>query len=381
MLCVLLSICGCSSTDTEVAKDTNYETTTKVEEDRILFETKPKQEDKTEEALVDGKSLGDMRVHFIDVGQADSTFIEFQNGQTMLIDAGESGGDVVSYIRSLKYDKIDYVIATHPHDDHIGGMSYVLNQFKIGRMYMPNKEHTTKTFENMLNAIESNNVDLYTAKAGKNVLKDEYTTVDIIAPVKDSYSNLNNYSVVVKITYGKSSFLFTGDAEAEVEQSIIKSGVDADVLKVGHHGSETSSCQSFIKAVSPKVAVISCGKENQYGHPDYATLVTLKEAGAEIFRTDEVGTVIVTADSNGKIKINKNASEVKENAPPTVVVQEKQEDYNYTTGSNETIVYRTRTGKKYHTYGCSYLKSIIETTVSEARQMGLEPCSRCDPPQ
>jgi len=159
-----------------------------------------------------------MRVHFIDVGQADSTFIELGNGQTMLIDAGLGGDDVVNYIRNLQYSSIDFVVATHPHDDHIGGMATVLDSFEIGKMYMPRQEHTISAFTNMLDVIENKSIELHEAKAGVNITTSGIIKIDILAPFAESYSNLNNCSAVVKLTYGETVMLFTGDAEQVIER-------------------------------------------------------------------------------------------------------------------------------------------------------------------
>lgn len=328
----------------------------------------------------------DMRLHFIDVGQGDSTFIELGNGQTMLIDAGnpENGSQIVSYIKGFGYSDITYVVATHPHSDHIGGMSTVLQSFAIGDMYMPGQAHTSQTFENLVDTIAQEGTTLHKAKAGVNVLDDDKIKMDILAPFNDEYSNLNNCSAIVRVKYGNTVAIFTGDAETQIESQILNSGIDADILKVGHHGSDTASSESFISAVSPKTAVISCGKYNSYGHPHNEILARLDNAGADIYRTDEVGTVIVTADSEKNISVDKKASEIKENAPPVVVVTpEPQQETNAVASNDNTsqTVYITRTGSKFHRDGCSYLKSRIESTVSEAKAMGLGPCSRCKPPQ
>lgn len=345
---------------------------------------KPREDLEVEIAPGINSIYGLMRVHFLDVGQADSTFIELGNGQTMLIDAGEShnASTIIQYIRDLQYSDIDYVVATHPHDDHIGGMAEVLESFEIGKMYMPKQTHTISAFENMLDVMERKNIDAYTAKSDVNILTSGIIEIDILAPFADSYSNLNNSSAVVRIKYGDTIMLFTGDAEQEIEMQLLDSGIDADVLKVGHHGAGSSSATSFIKAVSPEVAVISSGGE--YGHPHSDTLAILSEVGANIYRTDEQGTIQVTADQHKKITVDKKASTVKENAPPATVYTtpntETNKD-NVVTDNQSQIVYRTRTGKKYHRSGCSYLKSKIETTVSEAKAMGLGACSRCNPPR
>ena len=236
----------------------------------------------------------------------------------------------------------------------------------------------------MLDVIENKGIDLYTAKVGTNILSSGNINIDVLAPFSESNSNLNNASAVVRITYGKTVMLFTGDAEQVIENQLLNSGIDADVLKVGHHGAGSASSSSFIKAVSPDIAVISVGEGNSYGHPHADTLAILNEVGANIYRTDEQGTIVVTADQNKKITVDKKASTVKENAPPVVVQTptEKVEENQPPVSDNQSqVVYRTRTGKKYHRSGCSYLKSKIETTVSEAQAMGLGPCSRCNPPR
>ncbi len=326
----------------------------------------------------------DMRIHFIDVGQGDSTFIELGNGQTMIIDAGNpnNASQIISYIKELGYSYIDYVVATHPHSDHIGGMQAVIRTFDIGDMYMPGQAHTSVTFENLVDTIAEENITLHRAKAGVYILNDEKIKIDILAPFDEEYSNLNNCSAVVRVKYGNTVALFTGDAEQQIESKILNSGIDADILKVGHHGSDTASSGSFISAVTPKMAIISCGKSNSYGHPHYETLARLDNAGADIYRTDEVGTVIVTADMEKNISVDKKASAIKENAPPVVVVtqQPKQETNVVVSDKASQVVYITRTGKKYHRDGCSYLKSRIPSTVGDAKRTGLGACSRCNPP-
>jgi len=380
MLMLLFSLCGC---DTDFTTDTNTNKAQVEVTDGVINHEAETSTDMVNEESEINSDNGFMQIHFIDVGQADSTFIELSNGQTMLIDAGEAhnASTVIKYIKEREYSTIDFVIATHPHDDHIGGMADVLNSFRIGKMYMPKQVHTITAFDNMLDAIESNEIELYTAKSGVNILTTEAIEIDLLAPFADSYSNINNSSAVVRIKYGETVMLFTGDAEQVIENQLLDTDIDADVLKVGHHGAGSSSAPSFIKAVSPEVAVISSGGE--YGHPHADTLAILDDIGADIYRTDEQGTIVVTADNNKKITVDKKASTVKENAPPVVVTKpvEKVEDTPAVSNNQSQVVYRTRTGKKYHRAGCSYLKSIIETTVSEAQSMGLGPCSRCNPPR
>lgn len=248
-----------------------------------------------------------LRVHFQDVGQADSIFIELPDGKTMLIDAGtaKNGGDVTNFINSLGYTAIDYVIATHPHEDHIGGMAKVLKSFDIGKLFMPKKEHTTKTFENLLDVVSEKNIPLYSAKKGAIVDENENYGIVILSPSGSNYDNLNNFSAVVKLTYGETEFLFMGDAEKAVESELCKLNIKADVLKLGHHGSNTSSGAAFLQRVSPLYTIISCGEDNSYGHPHAETLNRLNKLNITYFRTDLFGTISVCADNEENIEVFK----------------------------------------------------------------------------
>ncbi|NLM75491.1 MAG: MBL fold metallo-hydrolase [Clostridiaceae bacterium] len=241
-----------------------------------------------------------LKVHFIDVGQADSILI-IQNNSTMLIDAGNNADSdlVTQYIKSKGITKLDYVIGTHPHEDHIGGLDAVINNFDIGTVIMPKVAANTRTFEDVVNAIK--NKDL---KVTAPVPLDEYDLGDakfvILAPNSDNYEDLNDYSIVVKLTFGNNSFIFTGDAEAVSENEILSKGynIKADVLKVGHHGSRSSTTENFLRKISPDYAVISVGKDNNYGHPSQEVLNLLKKENISVYRTDERGTIIAISDGN-----------------------------------------------------------------------------------
>ena len=235
--------------------------------------------------------------HYIDVGQGDASFIELPNGEVMLIDAGiaSSSEKIIDYIKNLGYNRIDYVVATHPHADHIGGMAEVIEAFDVGAIYMPKAVSTSKTYENLLETIKNKGLSVKTGKVGVSVLQEEDLTIEMLAPNQDKYSSLNNYSIVLKITYGNTSFLYTGDAE-ELSEKEIMGNVEADVLKVGHHGSDTSSSEEFLKRVNPKYAVISVGEDNRYDHPASSTIKKLEKYTDHIYRTDLNGTVVVTSD-------------------------------------------------------------------------------------
>lgn len=243
-----------------------------------------------------------LSAHFIDVGQADSTLVKLANGETMLIDAGDNktGIDAVAYIKNAGIKRIDYLVATHPHADHIGGMSDVIKQFDIGRIYMPDAAANTKTFSDMLDAIEEKNIPVTKAAAGVNIFSFDNMSADIIAPNSEKYDDLNNYSAVVRLTYGDTAFLFMGDAET-LSENEITAEVKADVIKIGHHGSDTSTGKNFIMRVSPRVAVISVGEGNSYGHPKKSVLDRLNANSIKIFRTDTDGTIVVGSDGKSII--------------------------------------------------------------------------------
>ncbi len=243
---------------------------------------------------------GKLVAHYLDVGQGDSIFIELPNDQTMLIDSGENyhGAAIIEYIKDCGRKKIDYLVGTHPHSDHVGSMAYIIRNFDIGSVYLPDAATNTYTYEKMLEAIKKKGLKVTTAKTGVNILSDsdESLDINILAPsTTKNVKNLNNTSVVLKIKYADTSFLFTGDAEKS-ELKTLNGDLSADVLKVGHHGSDTSTPQTLVDAVKPKIAVISVGKDNDYGHPSAKTLKRLENAGCEIYRTDQQQTIAVTSD-------------------------------------------------------------------------------------
>lgn len=357
----------------------------------------------------------DLKVHYIDVGQGDSILIQLPNGQTMLIDGGpgKHAQIVIDYLKEEKVEKIDYLVATHPHEDHIGGLPSVVNSFDIDKIYMPNKTHTTKAFEDLLLAIQNKDKKITIAKAGDLILDKEGLSVEILAPEENlNDDNLNNNSIVLKLVYENNSFLFTGDIEAAIEQSIVNKGynIKSDVLKIAHHGSNTSTANEFLNKANPKYAVITCGKGNQYDHPHQATIDKLEAKNIEIYRTDLDGIIIATSDGE-KITFEKKASTVKENAPPkTNSAQRKETTQKKSTQSdnkqssapttspskessqksepkppitdNVEEVYITNTGSKYHRGSCGSLsKSKIPISLKEAKNQGYEPCKRCSPPQ
>lgn len=331
---------------------------------------------------------GELKVHFIDVGQADSILIQ-QGNSSMLIDAGnnEDSETVKSYIASQGIKKLDYVIGTHPHEDHIGGLDYVINSFEIGNIYMPKTTSTTKTFKDVINSIQVKKMQITTPQPGDS-FKLGQADCKILAPNSDSYEDANNYSIVIKVTFGNNTFMFTGDAEALSEKEMINKGFDvkADVLKVGHHGSSSSTSDEFLKKVSPKYAVISVGKDNDYGHPHKETMAKLKNSGISLYRTDECGTIVCTADGNNinfssksgsynSPKVTSNSNSSTSGSNQTTTTQDSNSGSNKYIDSNGNGLIKGSQSKIYHVPGSKYYdttKNVVQwfKSVEEAEAAG-----------
>ena len=239
---------------------------------------------------------------------------------------------VINYLKKQGIEKLDYLIGTHPHEDHIGGIDKVIDTFDIKKVIMPKAQNNTKTFEDVLNAISNKGLKITTPIPGTNYSLGN-ASFTIFAPNNPPYSDLNNYSVVIKLEFGKTSFLFTGDAgnASETEMLNKEFNLKADLLKVGHHGSRYSTSNAFLNKVSPEYAIISVGKDNTYGHPTPETISRLSSKNIQVYRTDKNGTIIANSDGN-TIKIEVKSSPEKAQAPPEIIDEGSSQTDNASNG-------------------------------------------------
>ncbi len=313
-------------------------------------------------------------IHFIDVGQADCSLI-ICDGESLLIDGGNVGDSslVVSYLLSEGIEELDYVICTHAHEDHVGGLSGPLNKFTVTEaVFAPETGADTKCYNDFLSAVKKQDMEITVPENGSEFTLGS-STVTFLGPVTEEHSDINNTSIVTKITYGETSFLFTGDAEREAEEDILESGADisANVLKVGHHGSENSTTYPFLREIMPEIAVISVGTDNKYGHPTEEALSRLRDADVKVYRTDIQGHIVITSDGkNLSVETNKN-QDAETNptvpAPPAAKI----------------IYIGNINSLKFHSENCSSLPKeenrIYFSSREEAEINGYTPCSRCKP--
>lgn len=248
----------------------------------------------------DVSSSNPFKVYFFDVGQGDSTLILSPDGRTALIDGGDSGTGVVQYLQNLGIQRIDLMFVTHPHADHIGGLVDVLNAMPVAQVVTSGEINTTSVFERFLDGIDRAGAEYIEAKRGDSIPFGN-VAFQVLSPVHLSPDNLNNSSLVLKFEIGKTTFLFMGDAEREIESELLGFGesLDVDILKVGHHASKSSSTPAFLNAVSPEIAMYSAGIGNSYGHPAPQTISALQAIGAAIYGTDQLGTILITISSDG----------------------------------------------------------------------------------
>ncbi len=334
----------------------------------------------------------DFEVHFLDAGQGDAALI-LCNGEAMLIDGGPSNKSdlLYAYLKKEDVDHLKYVIATHPQEDHVGGLSGALHYATADAAYTSKIEKESASFHHLLSSLEQQNVPIQIPDNGtKLVLGDAIATI-----FRPENMESENASLVVRVEFGDTSFLFTGDAEMEEEQELMDAGLDlqSTVLKVGHHGSETSTSEVFMNAVLPEYAVISCGQKNDYGHPMDATLNTLKQYGVTLYRTDMQGTIVCASDGQDVMFTTERNLDADTfltyydlyGAETTGATDRSVDSGKYEEGAMRTYILNT-SSYKFHNSDCKYIKDMKEHnkmeytgTRDEILAMGYSPCGVCHP--
>ena len=306
-----------------------------------------------------------LTVHYLDVGQADCALLEC-GGEYMLIDGGNigDGQKVISYLQNMGVEELKAVVCTHAHEDHVGGLPAVLAVYPVKQVFAPTKTYASKVFDDFLYYVDQQRLEVTIPSPGDTMTLGQ-AKITVLGPV-ESYAETNDTSIVMKVVFGETSFLFTGDMEVLAENDMLDSGADvkADVLKVGHHGSDTSTGYRFLYEVDPTYAVIPVGEDNKYGHPNDIVLSRLSDAECTIFRTDHLGTVVAVSDGKEITFTWENQKGDPANAT--------QADITYIGNKNS---------KKFHAPGCASLpseKNKVEfDTYDEAVEAGYSPCSSC----
>lgn len=339
--------------------------------------------------------LSDMTVTFIDVAQGDAALVELPDRKTMLIDAGEASASqqVLDTLEAAAVDRIDYLVASHPHADHIGGMEAVLDAYDVTEIWAPDAPDSTDTYAGFLDAVEAKDLTINAAEAGTTIVDDNAGyEVELLAPAEDVESDdMNDYSAIVRIVYGDTALLFTGDASAS--EIVAADPGDVDVLKAAHHGSETGTNGAVMNETAPESVVLSYAEGNSYGHPDQSVLDAISAAGATAYSTAAHGDITCVSDGNtvaisteraGEIVAGMTAEEraAAEAQAEAAAKAEAEAEAQAQAQQQEDTVVITQSGSKYHRPGCRTLnrsKNTSTVTRPDAESRGLGPCGVCHP--
>lgn len=373
-ICMLLCICSCTNEAVPIAEEPN----TPGQSENVTETEAPK--DTTD------YSEHSFAVHYIDVGQGDAALV-LCDDKTMLIDGGKphASSIIYTYLKNLNIDYLDYIVASHADDDHIGGLSAPLAKMKVGNVLAPETEADTRSYESLKNKTAEQGLTIAHPKPGES-LDFGSSTIEFYGPITESESDRNNGSIVMKIIYGDTSFLFTGDAEREEEQEILSAGYDlsATVLKVGHHGSKNSTTYPFLREIMPKYAVISVG-DNNYGHPTEDTLSRLRDADVKVYRTDMQGDIVATSDGKTVTVTTKKNNNAQTNPTENEKLTSAQSSENAVNQEICEYIGNANT-KKFHYPECGAVsqmkeknKVYLNCTRDEAIKDGYTPCGRCNP--
>ena len=363
-----------------VEPDDNSTTPPQVPDDGSTDATVPPEEDNNDTTVIPPAELPEdstFEVHYLDVGQGDCSLV-LCDGHAMLIDGGESSesSKVYAYLKQHGVSHLDYMVATHAHSDHIGGLSGALNYATVDTAFCPVTDYDSKTFDSMVKYLDKQGIGITVPSAGDEFMLGS-AHVQILGPQKN-YDYPNDTSIVMKVTYGETSFLFTGDAERTAEADILDAGYDlsSTVLKVGHHGSDTSTSYPFLREIMPEFAVIQVGKDNSYGHPTEDTLSRLRDADVKVYRNDLQGDIVCSSD--GKVVTFTTMENESVQTNPTVVVTP---DMNEPDDAEEYI--GNKNSKKFHLPTCKSLPAEKNRIYFESRQAAVEagqsPCGNCNP--
>jgi competence protein ComEC len=336
-----------------------------------------------------------LTTHFIDVGQGDSILLQF-NGKNALIDGGthDMGPTVETYLRNHGVSSLDILVATHPHEDHIGGLITILKDLPVKQVLDSGQPHSSQVYETFLTLIDQKNIPYNVAQRGQKITLDKDIMIDVLSPPPTLFSgDLNQNSIVLKVTYNKVSFLLTGDAGMEAESSLLSSSYDlkSDILKVGHHGSSSASSTAFLNDVKPAISIIEVGTGNDYGHPTQQTLSALQDVGATIYRTDTSGNIIITTDGLTYSTTTQKASGNTDSTIPQTNTSAAFEQVAGPITTPSAVVsggpfVGSAKSDKYHYTSCSGAKKIKPANLvtfsssEEARAQGYVPCGICHPP-
>ena len=400
MMCIL-GACGTSQTSSHAEQSEKQTVKTETSDSTSV------QADTSEEnAVVDSTTTGDMTVHFLDVGQGLSILVQSED-QTMIYDGGDrsTSSFVVSYLKEQNISKIDYLISSHYDSDHMAGLIGCLNAFEVENVISSDYVHDSKLYTSFVNAVEEKGLEMQHPAVGTTFSLGS-GSFQILAPAEIDPNGSNDNSVAIKLTNGSNSFIFTGDAEVSSEAAMCNSGIDldCDVLVPGHHGSATATSWDFLQKTVPEYAVISCGRDNQYGHPDKDTMDKLESMDIQVYRTDKQGTITVTSDGTNltwsaepcndytpgdaddqgtqtagtESTAQSSTSAQSQSAQSRAAVQSQTADISNV--GTEDQVWVSATGSKYHSRNnCGTMNpdTAMQMSRTEAEAKGLTPCKKC----